>query len=309
MAAPDGYHETLLALVQAALHSPGLLAPNEFTLARYSLNPKTRNRLLDPDICALEDYLIDHSGLPSGQSNLTMLHTFGDIVRDICRDEHTPLQVGYQQMCWLLEWLNIHHLPSFFGEDPDSPLQMLQMAAAIGLGEWATAYHQIDDGLEHLLTLANSPLWRVRKAAALGLQRMLIGSWDRTLRRYRYQALIANALEWRAMIASWADATPDGLLDPPTRAMDAADLLNAALRYVFNLEPDRRSDDKTAQLIEILNKALAVMVKAAPKYGFNQMKAWACWANGDIKAIISANLAHLEEWAQQAAEVNACLLE
>jgi hypothetical protein len=167
----------LLPLVEAALHSPGLLPPNEFNLARYSPHPHARNRLLDPDVLALEDYLIDQVNLADMPTAWEVLHAFGDVVAQICWDETTPLQIGYQHMSWLLNWLNTHYLPSFFAEDPESPLQALSMAAALGIGEWAAANNQIEEGLESLLGMTNGSLWRVREAGVWGLRRLLIQAW------------------------------------------------------------------------------------------------------------------------------------
>jgi len=293
----QAYHQALLPLVEAALHSPGLLPPNEFQLARYSLNAQTRNRLLDPDICALEDYLIDHSGLPATPFDFALLGAFGDVVRGFCHDEGVSLQVGYQYMGWLLAWLNIHHPPSFFGEDPDSPLQILQIAAAVGMGEWAAAYNQIEGGLEHLLHVANSPLWRVRQSGALGLYRLLRAAWGRTMRRCHYHAMIANAREWQMLISA---TTPD-LLIAQHRVLDVLGLLNSALRFVG--ETETADLDALGDLNTVLHSALAAVVGVAPSLGFAQLGVWARWDYPEVKQIVRANLAQLGDFPAQVAQL------
>ena len=293
-----------MPLMQTALHSPGLLPPNEFNLARYSLNPQTRNRLLDPDIGALEDYLIDRCGLPADDTDLSLLHAFGDVVYDVCHDVNTPLPVGYQHLAWLLAWLNTHHPPSFFGEDPDSPLQALQMVAALGMGEWAAAYTQIDEGIEQLLLLANSPLWRVRFAAALGLQRMLMRAWDTTIRRFRAQAMVANPLEWQAIVASWSHAFP---LDDQTQILDTLDLLNSGLRFVRDMEEHRFLAEKTGSVLTALQISIATVVSASPRLGFAQMHAWALWQDAHVTAILQESLRLLEGFPEECRSVSAAL--
>ena len=298
------HQAALYSLVHAALQSPGLLPPNEFNLARYSLDPLVRNRLLDPDICALEDYLIDKCRIenPGDDADMDLLHTFGDVVYDVCNDVKTSLQIGYQHMGWLLAWLNAHHQPQFFEAEPDSPLQVLQLATSPGIGEWASAHNQIEEGMEQLLEMANSNLWRVRNASSLGLERMLMRRWDRTIRRYRYQAMIANASEWRAIIASWSHIAEDLLLDQPERILDVFELLQAALRFIMQRESDRKAE-KRNQLIECLNSAIAVVVRIAPASGFAQMGYWALWDHKDVRAIIRANLIHLQDWSEEIAQI------
>ncbi len=278
-------HRTLRALTDAALASPGLLPPNEFNLARYSLYEQTRNRLLDPDILALEDYFIDHIGLPDADPDLAMLSAFADVVHAICADENTALRTGYQHMVWLLTWLNIHHPPSFFGEDSDSPLQALQMAAALGMGEWAAAYHHTEEGLRLLLEQANSPLPRVRAIAVLGMQRLLQRTWERAQRRMRYIALAANAREWQAMLSASSGALP---VAHPGAVVDVLDLSQQALRYVARQTAP--PDDLSAALAA----AIARLAPHHPKVVFLYLAAWARWPAPSVQVIVRGALDELQ---------------
>jgi hypothetical protein len=303
---PD-YKAELKSLIYTALQSPGLLSPNDFNLARYSLNPQARNRLLDPDILALEDYLIDHSGLPNQDGNLALLHCFGDCVREICTDSHTSLQMGYQHMAWLLAWLNTHHLPSFFGEDPDSPLQVLQLAAAVGYGEWAAYYVQVDEGLERLFVMAVSPLWRVRAVAALGLQRMLRHSWERTLRRLQYQALIANSPEWLTILTAFHGAEGVLLGKHPERMVATLHLYHHALQFLGQHDPTPDQEESYTCLLEYCCHHLAAVVQVQPQLGLAQLAAWATWPYPEAKQVVRATLTHLEGWEQHVAWIEAQL--
>lgn len=287
----DTYKAEVMSLTRMALQSPGLLPPNEFNLARYSLSQHTRNRLLDPDICALEDYLIDHSDLPGVESNLELLRAFGDVVYEICASENTPLQLGYKNMEWLLAWLNMHNPPSFFGEDPDSPLQMLQMSAAVGLGVWAAVFNQIQSGTTTLLDLSNSPLWRVRDTAAIGLNRMLWLAWEMTMRRLRFAAMQANAREWQAIAESLSQPT---LLEGDSyRVLEAIDLQQSGLRFLYRMEGDQ------AALIDSLSRSIAAAVQTLPEVGFAQLRAWAAWPHERIKLVVRGSLASLNDWPDE----------
>lgn len=293
------YRAELQTLTQAALLSPGLLPPNEFNLARYSLSQHTRNRLLDPDICALEDYLIDNSALPGGSSNLELLRAFGDVVEGLCRREDIPLQVGYKNMEWLLAWLNMHNPPSFFGEDPDSPLQILQMAAGVGMGVWAAIFTQIQSGVATLLELSNNPLWRVRDTAAMGLSRMLALEWEMTLRRLRFYAMQANGREWRAMVESVAQ--PGLLRTQPYRVIETLDLQQSALRFIYRMDGDH------TDLMDSLSGSIAITVAALPSVGFGQLSAWAAWPHERIKTVVRGSVARLNDWPDAGGQITKIL--
>lgn len=299
MSARDAYRAELRALIDTALVSPGLLPPNEFNLTRYSLNAFTRNRLLDPDIGALEDYLIDHSDLPgmNSPSNFSLLDAFGDVVRDVCTSEETPLRVGFQNMAWLLSWLNIRHTPSFFGEDPDSPLQILQMAAAVGIGEWSSIFNHIESGVSTLFTLANSPLWRVRESAAAGLRRMADAAWNSTLRRLSLQA--PNSHEWWLIAMGLADV--DLLESNIDRVIDTFNIYQQALLYIG------RNEEASPTLLAAFGQVLAVPVQVQPSMGFQQLRVWATWPQEEVKAVIRNNLDALSPWPNEVAAIRALL--
>ncbi len=198
-------------------------------------------------------------------------------------------------MAWLLACLNMHHLPSFFGEDPDSPLQILQMAAAVGLGEWAAAYNQVEDGLERLFTLANSPLWRVREVSALGLERLLLLAWDRTILRLRYQCLIANIAEWHALLLVWRDSADALLTGQHGRLLDVLDLLQTGLRFIANLNPETREKPAIPPLLTLFQQTLTAVVRVNPELGSAQLGVWGLWQQADVQQIIQLTLQNLED--------------
>jgi hypothetical protein len=159
------YRAALRPLLLAALDSPGLLSPAEFNMARFSLNAKLRAHLLDPDIAALEDYLIDHSNLPGPRANLELVWAFADEVAALCAAPDVSLNRSYVALEWLLWQLHHRYPADLYGSDPDSPLQMPQLCGAVARGEWAAAFRHIELGVSTLLEMADSPLWRVKPSS------------------------------------------------------------------------------------------------------------------------------------------------
>lgn len=285
----ETHRHALRPLLLAALASEGLLPPDQFKLAHYSLNPGLRAHLYDPDIAALEDYLIDHSNLPGKRANLEMIAALADEVGALCRDPHTSLASSYVAQEWLLWQLIYRYPPAIYGADPDSPLQMPQLAGLVALGEWAAAFHHIESGTSTLLDHARSPLWRVREAVAFGLQRLLQHTWTSTVRRVQRLALDADAWQWRALVAGYAEPA---LLGDAAHAQTALDLHYAALAFLRQLPRDARRSDGVKVLHQALCYSIGVVVAALPDAGFAQMRAWAAWHDPDIDRALRANLKH-----------------
>jgi hypothetical protein len=263
--------------------------------------------LLDPDIAALEDYLIDHSALPGQRANLEMIAAFADEVGALCRDPDVSLNRSYVSLEWLLHELLYRYPPAVFGSDPGSPLQMPQICAIVAAGDWAAAFQHVETGVEMLLSLATSPLWRVREAVAMGLQRMLRVCWDSTLRRLRRRMVDFGPLEWRAAVAGVAE--PD-LLQDQDQALAALDLHHAALAYLRRLPAGTRSAEPVRTLRKALAYSVSVVVAAVPGPGFAQMHAWQAWDDADVCWLLRENLKkkRLSPWPEEVAALQAKLV-
>ncbi len=298
----ETYRQALRPLLLAAINSPGLLSPSEFKMARFSLNPALRASLIDPDISALEDYLIDNSSLPGPRGNLELIAAFADEVGALCRAPDVSLNRSYVALEWLLHELINRYPPAVFGGDPGSPLQMPQLCGAVGYGEWASAFSHIEAGVWELLMLAESSLWRVREGAAMGLQRMLEHTWSQTIRRLRRQAIDAGAYQWRGIVAGVAEPA---LLTDTARALEALDLHYAALSYLRRLPAGVRRSDPVVTLRQALGYSVSVVVVAAPEPGFALMQTWTSWNDLDINWVIRENLKkkRLARWPEQIAQV------
>ncbi|NDJ74962.1 MAG: hypothetical protein GYB65_01775 [Chloroflexi bacterium] len=302
----ETHRADLRPLLLAALASPGLLPPAEFDMARFHLSAQQSKHLLDPDISALEDYLIDHSALPGRRANLELVWAFADEIGALCADPAVSLNQSYIAAEWLLWRLLNRHPSALFGDDPDSPLQMPQLCGVVAYGEWAVRFRHIESGVALLLEHGGSPLWRVREGVAMGLQRMLAHNWRSTVRRLRRASQDAGPLQWRALVAGVAE--PD-LLQPDTASgtthtLDALDLHYRALAYLRRLRPETRRTDPVRTLRKALGYTVSVVVTAAPEAGFAQMRAWAAWDDPDVTWVIRENLKkkRLAPWPD---EVNA----
>ena len=307
MSVPSSAHrQALRPLLQAALKSEGLLPPDQFALARFSVDRRRRAQLFDPDIAALEDYFIDHGGLPNAPVDWAVVEAFADEVAAVCNDAHVSLRHSYVGMEWLLWLLRHRYPPALFGADPESPLQLPELCGVVALGEWAVAFRHIEAGVGALLEHAKSPLTLVRQACARGLRRMLRGAWDGTYARLRRHALEADAAAWRTMVAALGEPA---LLRSREHTLDALALCGEALAYLRRLSPAAREHADTRALIQALGETLAVAVSAAPEIGFAQLWAWAAWDVPPVAEALRVALAspHLAPWAQSCERLRARL--
>jgi hypothetical protein len=298
------HRQALRPLLIGALNSPGLLSPAQFDLARFSLDARLRVHLIDPDITALEDYLIDHSGLPGPRANLEVIWALADEVSALCTAPDVSLNLSYVASEWLLREMMNRYPPGIYGGDPDSPLQMPQLCGTVAFGAWAAAFRHIEAGVSALLAGADSPLWRIRESAAMGLQQMLGTQWTSTIRRLRRRALDAVPYEWRAIVAGIAEPA---LLKSPGHALDALDMHYNALAYLRHLPAETRASDPVRTFRQALGYSVSVVIAAAPDAGFPLLHAWAAWDDPDVRWVIRENLKkkRLDKWPEQVEAVRA----
>ncbi len=298
----DAHRQDVRPLLLAALVSAPLAALDAAALPPRHDDPDLRARLMSPESSALVDYLIEHSALPGPRGNLELAAAFADEMRDACAGTGARGDVP----AWLLWLLANHHPPESFGFDPASPQQMPQFCAAVAAGEWALAGGQIDAGVSVLLDLANSPLWRIREAVAMGLQRMLAGAWGATLACLEQRAPDATPYQWRALVAGVAEPA---LLTEAERAAGALDVHERALAFFRRASPDVRRAEDMRTLRQALGYSISVVVAAAPDPGFERMVAWAGWRDADVAWMLRENLKkkRLSLWADRCEQVRGML--
>jgi hypothetical protein len=298
----DTHRQEVRPLLLAALASPGLSSPGADSLPPGHDDPDLRARMAGPEVSTLADYLIERSALPGPRGNLELAAAFADEVRDACvargADDSAP--------AWLLWLLVNQHPPATFGFDPASPLQMPQFCAAVATGEWALAVGRVDVGVRVLQDLANSPLWRIREAVAMGLQRALSGAWAATLACVAQRETDATPYQWRAWVAGVAEPA---LLAGAERAAAALEVHERALAFFRCASPDARRTEPMRTLRQALGYTISVVVAAAPDPGFERMVAWAAWRDPDVTWMLRENLKkkRLSPWADRCARVRAML--
>jgi hypothetical protein len=275
---------------------------------RHHHAQRIRRLLGDPP--ALARLLLGESGLPGPHANLELAAAVADVVAEL-GPERSPCEL-------LFEWVS---LPA--GDAPTNhPREFLPCCAVQALGALF-----VDAGAElrervaaALLRAAQDDRWRVREAAAIGLQRMgerdlepfaaLVEPWARApsdrLRRAAVVALAHPPLLGDPAFAQRALALVDQVLRDLATAQGSArrspandDLPDAE---PWDEEPPPRPGRKRAratelaggeaarQLLRALEFAPSVLVAAAPEAGFAMLRRWAGSRDRLVQRLVVANV-------------------
>jgi hypothetical protein len=283
----DTYRAELRPLLWAALQ------PSDSTTDRFDAAAMS----------TLAEYLTAHSALPGPRGNLELAHAFADEVGALSRTAETG---SAELLPALLHDLIKRYPPESFGGDPASPQQMPQFCGAVAYGEWAGVGGRIEDGVSELLEQAESPLWRIREAAAMGLQRMLGCNWELTLRELRGRPAEATPYQWRALVAGVAEPA---LLTDTSRAAEALALGRAALWYLRDRPAGERRTEPVRTLRQALGYALSVLAAAAPDAGFALLHDALSMTDDDVTWVVRENLGkkRLARWPEQVADLRSRL--
>jgi hypothetical protein len=215
---------------------------------------RTALRALDPD--AVRAYLGAGSGLPGPRADLELMSAFADVAP---RD-----------------------LVLALADDPD---EYLRCCGTVGAGRLLA---ESGDGalLDLLHARAADPLWRVREAAAMALQRL--GD--------------ADPAALRRVVADWADdphplvrrAAVAGVCEPrllrdPATARAALDACAAATASIEALPPDARRDADVRTLRQALGYGWSVAVAGDPVAGLPAFAALTASSDLDTAWIVRSN--------------------
>lgn len=234
--------------------------------------------LLDPsEAAALRAYLLSNSGLPGPRGNLELAAAFADLAGPRALD--TPLSET------LADWLTMSSDTAPAG-DPREFLvfcALQALATAYGAAHAAGSRTQV---ARLLRDAAGDGRWRIREAAAMGLQR--IGEADppelrRLLEGWRDGA---TRLEQRALVAALAHPP---ILDR-SMALFALDLTRGIVAGVRSLDGTSRRSEDFRVLSKGLEYAISVFVAAAPDEGFALLRELAGMDDRDIRRIVRSNL-------------------
>jgi hypothetical protein len=223
----------------------------------------------DPDL--LRALLERHSGLPGPRANLELAAALGDLAA----------QADAAGRKVLLDWARLGPEAAPHG----TRAEYVPVAAVCALGVLAARPAERARYVEPLRAAAFDPRWRMREAAALGLQRL--GELD--------------AAGLVALLRPWVVEESDLLLRLVMVTIAHPPLLDdAAVRVVGwdaserALERVRRRRTESAETLRILVAALSfapsVYAAAEPREGFRRLGRWAEAREPAVKKIVVANL-------------------
>jgi hypothetical protein len=229
------------------------------------------------DPAALEQLLLRDSALPGRRANLELAAALADEWAERGADE-----VGWRS---LLRWSAITPADA----PTNDPREFLPFCAAQAAGALYAAASPLRRRaiVKVLRSAANDERWRMREAAALGLQR--IGEADFSVLEEICGAWLdrGGLLTFRAVLAALAHPPFLEHLDRARFALAAAD---AALRRYAELDATARETPAAVALRKGLEYAPSVFVAALPQEGFALLERWACSEELHLKKVVASNL-------------------
>ena len=227
------------------------------------------------ELCA---FLEANSGLPGPRANLDLVASFATSVANMHLEE------------WQWDFLTGLAATSPNKAPVNSSREFLPVCALVAMGAlYGTGLPRPRRrvALAALTAAASDPRWRVREAAAMGLQQ--IGERNPEALRGIVTDWMAGAgpLQMRAIMA--------GLAHPPILrdrdfALFCLETAQAILGAVLRTGTDARKDDSFRVLRQGLSYALSVFVAHLPAEGFLLMRKSAAVRDPDMARIIRENL-------------------
>lgn len=206
-------------------------------------------------------FLLRESGLPGPRGNLELAHAVA----------HEGDQMQFEEL-----------LSASAGAKENTAEVFLLFCGIVGLGKLAAQGRQ--EMFARLQTYASDPRWRVREAAATGLQ--LAGDADMSaLVKEMQQWSKGNRYEQRAAAAALAEPR---LLTEPKHVKQVLQIFG---RITASMEA---ADDSKDEAFKVLRQGMAycwsVAVAALPATGKPAMEKWLTSDNADIRWVMSENL-------------------
>lgn len=223
------------------------------------------------DAAPLRALLEQHSGLPGPRANLELAAALGDLA--------AGADAGGRRL--LLAWARLSPDEAPHG----TRAEYVPVAALCALGVLAASPPERDRCTEVLRAAAADPRWRMREAAALGLQRL--GELDTPGLVALLSSWLPDSSDLRLRLVMVTAAHPPILDDAGVRALgwDAAERA---------LERVRRRQTEDAETLRILVAALSfapsVYAAAEPREGFRRLGRWAEAREVAVKKLVVANL-------------------
>jgi hypothetical protein len=229
-----------------------------------------------PSEAALEQILLDGSGLPGPRANLELAAAFADA------SSERPLDETWDR---LARWVAIlsseaptNHRREFL------PFSAVQALGAVYLSLDPERRAWADD---RLTRAAQDDRWRIREAAAIGVQRIAHADFDAARPLLLAWAQRQQPLLWRAALATLAEPS---LLSEPGRASFALDIAQQACDGYESSSSEVRALEPWRILRKGLEYAPSVITAAFPRDGFPMLARWAGSRDADVRKVVMANL-------------------
>ncbi|MEK4064380.1 MULTISPECIES: hypothetical protein [Paenibacillus] len=225
----------------------------------------------------LAGYMLDGSGLPGPRANLELAESFA---MSFARPSVTETSWAMLSS-WAL--ISDHEAAA---NDPREFLPFCAVQASCAHYGYADAVRRtLTEGL--LKTAMNDSRWRLREAAAIGLQ--TIGEYDFSLLQGLLDSWKAEATlpEQRAFVAALAHPP---LLKEQTNARYSLDLAGGIMEGILSSEPGQGDREHYRVLSKGLEYSLSLFVASEPEAGFAMLRRFAQSGDPRMLKIVKSNL-------------------
>jgi len=247
--------------------------PRPETAALLVALDRYRTSLADAPVRSV---LLANSHLPGPRGNLELAALFAEEVAGRAEAEPAP----WWDLCSALAALSAHRAPT------GDPGEFVAFCGTLGAAAVACV---VEDrtlpALDLVRGAAGDPRWRVREAAAMGLQRLLLARRTATLTALERWVRGGRPLELRAVVAALAEPS----------VLAVGELADAAVqlhREVLTrlLASGTRTSGATRTLRQALGYTLSVVTVARPEAGFALFEELLSSRNEDGLWIVRENL-------------------
>jgi len=219
----------------------------------------------------LRALLEKHSGLPGPRANLELAAALGDLA--------AGADAAGRRL--LLQWARLGPDEAPHG----TRAEYVPVAALCALGVLAVGPSERERYTEVLRAAAIDPRWRMREAAALGLQRL--GELDTPGLCALLRPWLADASDLQLRLVMVTVAHPPILDDAGVRAVG----WDAAERALERVRGHHTEDAETLRiLVAALSFTPSVYAAAEPREGFRRLARWAEAREVAVKKLVVANL-------------------
>jgi len=247
--------------------------PRPETGALLAALDRYRTTLADAPVRSV---LLEHSRLPGPRGNLELAALFAEEVAGRAAQEPAP----WWDLCSALAGLSAHRAPT------GDPGEFVAFCGTLGAAAVACVVEdRTAPALDILRGAAADPRWRLREAAAMGLQRLLLARRKETLSALERWVRGGRPLELRAVAAA--------LAEPSVLAIgENADAAVALHREVLTrlLASGSRTSSAVRTLRQALGYTLSVVTVARPEAGFALLEELLASHDDDGLWIVRENL-------------------